>query len=90
MWTLQLTEPFSTESEAQWALKEAAGHDGFLGGTYGEQAPGYYVQMFFSADTPDLEVDGPEYRMDSLPDGAKHVFVPPVLQRWYGFTEATK
>ena len=90
MWTLQVTEPFLAQHKAEEALESLRAMTGFLGGTYGEQNNGhFYVQAFFRAGTPDLEVDGPEYRMDSLPGGTKHVFVPPVLQRWYGFTEAT-
>lgn len=87
MWTLQITEPFSTKTDAKEALDAATEHPGFLGGTYGEYpgSDGYYVQVFFSADKPSPDIL--EFSMDSLPDGAKHVFIPPVLQRWYGFKE---
>ncbi len=88
MWTLQVTEPFSYETDAREALKTAAEQVGFLGGTYGEQADGYYVQVFFSADKPLPFPQDIQEPMDSLPDGAKHVFVPPILQWWYGFMEA--
>jgi hypothetical protein len=87
MWTLQIIEPFYTEEEAKDALRNLNKMSGFLGGTYICKPDAYFhVQAFFRADKPSPDIL--EFSMDSLPDGAKHVFVPPALQRWYGFTEA--
>lgn len=88
MWTLQIIEPYSNRNHAREAMRALSEHAGFLGGNYGEQGTGYYVQAFFSAGTP-WPID-PNVRrdVDNLPDGAKYVFVPDLLQKWYGFTEA--
>ena len=89
MWTLQIIEYYEYESNAEEALENLTAHPGYLGGTTGERpgGAGYYIQAFFRTDQ---KFSGPgSDRMDSLPDGAKLVFVPALLQEWYGFTEAT-
>ena len=91
MWTLQLSSYHAFEQQAQNRLFTFKDATGFLGGNVTETADTndggtFRMQAFFLASKPSPDVL--EFSMDSLPDGAKHVFVPPVLQRWYGFTEA--
>ncbi len=87
MWTLQIIEYYEHSSDARNAVHSIAEHPGYLGGTRSQRpnGEGYYIQAFFRPPV-ELPIDHP--RMTNLPDGAKLVYVPDLLQKWYGFTEA--
>lgn len=86
MWTLQVIESYPTEDDADEALEGLEAMPGCLGATVTCSADGLFcVHGFFGANQPNpYRVD---VKMNNLPDGAKHVFVPEILQRWYGFKE---
>jgi hypothetical protein len=90
MWTLQIIEYYQHQPKARTVLRGISEYTGFLGGAVGERpnGEGYYVQAFFRAGEPYPIVEDVKAKMDNLPDGAKYVYVPHLLQKWYGFTEA--
>jgi hypothetical protein len=68
MWTLQVTEYYRRQHDANTALRIIADHTGYLGGTMGERAngEGFYIQAFFRAgQLPRLDPDNRE-RTDYL------------------------